>query len=248
MNIDNIIEITTKFYTYTFKEPVENVNILCTNNLINDIDLFIESNNPKPTDTNGLFIEPNSISSMSTILINYQQFLRRYPDSAIATILHELTHFSDYQKFVKEYCNNDWLIVRRHMLFPAFYYWSEYHARITEIIYMRILLSIIDNTYEYDEENISIEMLEYQIPRYNQEIEALNKNDNITLGDIVIYCARFYVCKLYIHDIFLDKYIPPELLKYSFNTIDLYHFLELLQSYDVATNYFIELKKIILDY
>lgn len=244
--INNIIKITQNYYSNIFNEKVGKVNIFCTDNMVKDVSLFT-NNISGLIESNGLFIEPNIINNIPTILINYKQFLYEFPDSAIATILHELTHVSDYQKFIKEYCNNNWINIRDNSIFPAFYFWSEYHARITEILHMRIAISNIDKNYIYDENQVKIEMLEYQLPMYNKEIENLIENNNANIKDIFKYCARFYCCEVFNDDIFLIDYIPINSYKSPVNIIKLYDFLKPLQTYEKATNYFSSLNEILLN-
>lgn len=111
-------------------------------------------------------------------------------------------------------------------------FWSEYHAKVIEIIHCKILLSILRHKgYVYNLEFIRKEMLNYQLPRYNYEIATLIDNNKATLDSIFQYCGRLYVCKMYNNDLSLINIIPQQVFNVFPDIIKLYNWLDPLQTY-----------------
>ena len=120
--INTIIEISKKYYKTVFQEDISNIQIYVSDDIPNDINLFSENiiflkNKEK---LYGGYIEPNTKSSVATILIKYELF-EEYGAPYTGTILHELTHAVDIKKFNLEFCNNNWSYLREHKYYGALY-------------------------------------------------------------------------------------------------------------------------------
>lgn len=230
--INKIIYSVKTYYEYTFCEKLDDINIYATDSINSDTKLFADIDiNTLSLKCNGRYIQPNEISHNATILINMEAFKEQgYP--FVATILHELTHACDYKKFVKDYCNNNWAKLINHPNNKIFLCWTEFHARTLSIIHMHFLLSIMyPNEFIYDKNEIMYEMLHMQLPRYNQELLD-NINDDNIIYELIKYCARFYVCKLYHPHLLLKECMPKQIYS-KFPLIDvLYINLEHAVSYE----------------
>lgn len=230
--VNKIIFLIKLYYKCTFHENLDDIDIYVTDNINNDTILFADINAELLSlKCNGRFIQPNEVSPRATVLIDIDTFkVQGYP--FVATILHELTHACDYKKFVKDYCNNNWIEIINHPCQETFSWWTEFHARTLSILHMYYLLSIIyPNEFTYDEREIRYEMLHIQLPRYNQELLENIRDDNI-IYELIKYCARFYVCKLYNPHLLLDECIPKQIHS-KFPLIDvLYINLEQAVSYE----------------
>lgn len=239
-HINNTIKTVIQYFEIMFNEKINDINIYPSDDVDEDTSLFIVVKEKLKMNPNGRFIEPNEISPNSTILIKYDLFYKDgYP--AISTLIHELTHTSDYKKFCNEYCNGNWSSIREQPIFNVMYYWSEYHARITQIIHMRVLLSIILSDESIAEkQSVKEEFLKYQFPRYKQElISALNSNNDVfDLVEIFKYCARFYICQYYNNELKIEEHIPECVFKYFPDIIKLYYDLLPMQSYEDASKNF----------
>lgn len=230
--INKIIYLINSYYKRTFDENLDDIDIYVTDNINNDTILFADIDiKSLSSKCNGRYIQPNEASSHATILINIDAFkVQGYP--FVATILHELTHACDYKKFVKDYCNNNWAELTNHPIEETFLWWTEFHSRALSILHMHYLLSIIyPNEFTYDKNEIKHEMLHIQLPRYNQELlDNINGDDNVY--ELIKYCARFYVCKLYNPNLLLEECIPKQ-IRSRFPLIDvLYLDLEHIPSYE----------------
>lgn len=237
-NINQIITISRKFYDDTFNENSSNIKIYASDNIPKDAKIFSEhvivpDNLEK---LYGVYIEPNIKSSVTTILIKYNAFNETGAPFA-GTLMHELTHASDFEKFNLEYCNGNWINIRKHKYYSAMCFWSEYHAKVIEIIHSKILLSILRyEGYIYNPDFIKREMLNYQLPRYNYEIVDLIDNNEATLDSIFQYCGRLYVCKMYDSNLNLTNIIPQQVFNAFPDIIELYNWLNPIQTYyDVSS-------------
>jgi len=243
--INQVIQASKVYFQNILSEEINDIDIYVSNNINEDVGLFsdeYEEDDLSASNPNGTYIKPNKLSQNSVILISYELFYKSgYP--FIATILHELTHAVDYNKFNKEYCNGNWDELRKHPVYKIMYCWSEYHARIIEITNMRILISLLfPDQYTYDIEEIKKEMIKLQLPRYNQElIDVMNKG-KLSLSEIFKYCARIYSCKLFNKELSINDNIPKSLYDYFPSIKSLYNDLEPLQTYETASAEFNHMK------
>lgn len=196
--INKVVTLTKEYYEFTFNENFNDIEMDVSDNINEDTKLFIDTINlVLPENTSGRYIKPNDLLSVPLILVKYDLF-NQNGCSYIGTILHELTHASDYGKFNNEYCNGDWSILEENINYSVLYLWSEYHAKVVEIIHMRKLISILfPDQYIYNEEEIKNEMTNYHLPRYNNELVETLNNGQITFSEIFKYCGRLYTCELY---------------------------------------------------
>lgn len=248
-NANQIIQFSKNYYESITNESFHNIQIFISDNFDEDVKLFIDTTGkPSANNANGLYIEANSLSSIPTILIKADLFNQdSYP--YLGTILHELTHASDFEHFVSEYCNGNWLSLKENANFSIMRLWSEYHARIFEILHMRVLASILyPNDYNYDINTIKEEMKNYQLAYYNTEFNNKLAEQNITLVEIVTYCARFYVCQLYNPELSLSDNLPPSIYDYFPCIIYFYDALKSLQTYRDSSPYFSVLGSLLNNY
>ena len=249
-NINDIISTSKKYYKDIFKGNVDNIQIYASDNIPVDIKLFSD-NIVSPNDLNKLYggyIEPNIKSSIPVILIKYNAFRENGAPFA-GTILHELTHASDFEQFNLEYCSGNWLYLRKHKYYSAMCRWSEYHAKIVEIVHMRMLTSILyPDKYVYDLKFIRDEMINYQLHRYNNEIAKLIDDNDATLDTIFQYCGRLYVCKTYENQLNIKDIIPKQVYEVFPDIIFLYNWLEPLQTYTDISPHLDELTSLLCNF
>lgn len=248
--INKIINISKWYYSKTFRKNVDSIQIYASDNIPKDIKIFSDDI-IAPNDLNKLYggyIEPNIKSSIPIILIKYNAFNEDGSPFA-GTILHELTHASDFEQFNLEYCNGNWLYLRKHRYYSAMCQWSEYHAKIIEIAHVRILISILyPDKYTYNLEFIKNEMINYQLHRYNQEVTKLIDDNDATLDTIFQYCGRLYMCKTYKHQLNIKDVIPKQVYEVFPDIISLYNWLEPLQTYSDISSHLDELTSLLCNF
>lgn len=236
---NEIIKNSKKYYEVTSKENFDNIQIFISANFDEDSKLFIDTaDRPSANNLSGMYIEANPVSTIPTILINANLF--NQPGCPfLGTILHELTHASDFAQFVTEYCNGDWFCLKKNPNYEALHLWSEYHARVFQIIHMRILATILfPDNYNYDTKTIGENLKNNHLSDYNKDLNDAIAEDNITLVEIVKYCARFYVCQLYNPELSLYDNLPQAIYNYFPDIIRFYDDLKPLQTYKDASSKF----------
>ena len=247
-NINNMIEYCKAYYQLVFHIETKEINIYFSNDIIADYNKFsLHKRNDFDNKPNGTYIYPNNSSDQHTILINHQMY-KLDRSSSVATILHELTHFADYNIFNTECCGGTWKDIIEHPLFESMYYWSEYHARIIEIVHMHIITSKVNKTYPYDINKLKVEMIDWHLPRYNKELITHIKNDTFVYRYLFDYCGRLYVCNLYNnHDIPLQELVDKHVLYYFPNIEKLYTYLKDMQTYRIASPKFSSINSVMKD-
>lgn len=121
--------------------------------------------------------------------------------------------------------------------------------KIIEIVYMRILLSILQpNEYIYDIDFIKYEIINYQLPRYNNGIVNMIKSHEATLGHIFQYCGRLYVCKKCNGNLNIKNIISKEVYEIFPDIFSLYSYLSPLQTYDDVSPHLEELTLLLCNF
>lgn len=232
---NQIIQNVITYYEKTFDTSLNNTTIFLSDNFKEDTKIFVDQEDyDKLDDINGLWSEPNYLFNIPTILVNYQMFENSI--AAVSTLLHELTHADDFNNFIIEYCNNDWSKLRDNEYFDIMHYWSEYHARVVQIIHMRKLSSLIfPDVYVYDEENIANEMKNFQLKRYIDLLRCKIIDNTFTITEVFTFCARFFVVQLFNPEISIEDNTPKELYQYFPDVEELYNDLKSLQTYSDAS-------------
>lgn len=245
---NGIVNNAINYYEYTFNTSLRyKMIILLTDDLKNDVMALNHSEIYKNVgDVNGLWIEPDPPHPLPMILIKYQIF-NKNPIQALGIAIHELTHAHDFNRFVLDYCNKSWKSIRQNYLFDTIRIWSEYHARVTQIIHMRKLAAIsFRDSYTYDEKEIADEMKNCQLQRYiDFAVTDINDNNSDKLRVIIDICARFYAVELYNPDIQIFDYMPKEIYDCYPEIEELYNYLKPLQTYDDITNHLYTLKSML---
>lgn len=231
-----IITICKNYYIGVFNVCLDNVNIYISDNIAEDIKIFGDVN-ISDGKLNGCYLQPNKTTPTSTLLINSKIF-NQIGHPYVSTILHEITHALDFEKFCYNYCNNDWDKLTKHPLYETFRYWTEFHARITAIIHMSNLLAVVfPDEYNFTEKEKQEEMLHLQLPRYNQELlENIDKCSDI-IYELIKYCSRFYAFNFHNPQFSLKDCIPTKIYN-QFPIIEvLYLDLSKMLTYESAVEY-----------
>ncbi|GEM_PF-6897729 len=245
--VNTTINNVKMYYEIIFNENLKDVDVFASTDIDLDTRNFVNfEENTKP---NGRYIEPNSITQKSIILTRYEAYYKN-GCTAVSTLIHELTHYSDYKKYTNQYCDGDYSKTRKQSNFSGFYMWSEYHAYINQIIHLRRYLSVALNDNDFMNENIiKEEMTEYQLPYYKQNlVESLEIGESFNITSIIKYCARFYVCNYYNKELKIEENVPEVVYEIFPDIVKLYYDLYPLQSYEAASKKFLILSLLLRDF
>lgn len=222
--------VCKKYYLSKGMEIVKNVNILFSDNILNDRKKYIEINTDDDTEPNGCFIPTQD----NIILINYKCINAKFVFPFI-TITHEIIHFADYNLFIKDFYNNDWskLLLENNNFNITFHLWSEYHAKLLSLIDGRVIETLIDSDCKIDD--IAWEFsLNEKIESYYKDIKNIK---TITYYDIFTYCAQLYICEQYRSKFNIEEYIPGNLANAFPSFKSLYEDLKLMTTYEAAKDH-----------
>ena len=145
----------------------------------------------------------------------------------ICTIFHELIHAKDYCIYYKKYCNGLYDSSKDRNSQYGFQYWSEFNAK--KISYYEYCKIIHGEKINSKEELNNI--LKYELPIKNKEIENNLKNEDADVEDI-IYNLMFYLgCysvweRLFPEEFNNNQKLPKEMLKYETLITGLYKSLK----------------------
>lgn len=240
--INKLISDIQQYYINEFNEEMINdVRVLCSDNMREDATLF---GAPEGKVGYGTYIMPNCVTDKSIVLITESHF---YADNcpAIGTIFHELTHASDFNKFCHEYCGDDWKKVCKHKLYTIFSLWSEFHAKLIQIIYYRKYMAVVDSSCKYNKDLIAKELTNYMYETYCTELKEAYKEDS-KLSYLFSYFGRYCACELYAPEYFKDGCkFSPYVFKYRSDAKEIYRLLFEGQTYESAKENFEKLYDIL---
>lgn len=240
--INKLISNIQKYYKDEFNEKiVDDVRVFCTDNIREDATLLGAAEGEIG---NGTCIMPNNVCDKITVLVTEPNFkIDNCP--AIGTIFHELTHACDYTQFFHDYCDNNWDKLWKHELFPIFFWWSEFHATLIQIIYYRKYMAVVDSTYKYSKDTIAKELIYYKYTKYCTELEEAYKEEP-KLSYLFSYFGRYCACELYAPEYFKDGCkFSPYVFKYRSDAEEIYHLLFEGQTYERAKENFEKLYDIL---
>lgn len=224
-NFNLITNVCKKYFNELKFGDVGNVNVLFSTDIYSDANKYLWMP-PLDNIPNGCMLR----TSKNIILINYDIYKNDKTTLPI-TIFHELTHWVDYNKFIKEYCNNRWGDIINHQLYNNFYLWSEYHARLLSLYYGRCAMMFFDKSY----------LIEDIIGEFqsNERIEiyknTIKNKYNLSMYDIFTYCAQLYLCEFFNAKICIENYIPNNIHEYFPSFKSLYYKLKNIQTYEKAS-------------
>lgn len=140
--LEKIVKDTTNDYFDIFKVNPFNVRIIITNNMsASYCEARPDLGYQEGADIyNGIMVQPKHLGERFTILINKKKFeentCKGHPET-LGTIVHELTHISDYTKYADLVGEDNFDTIADPASHPMFMLWTEIHARANGYYYMR---------------------------------------------------------------------------------------------------------------
>lgn len=232
--INKEILIIYQYYKNAIDPDIPDIKVVASDNIKEDSELLYGYKND--CTPNGVYIYPNKRNKLKEPLciIKYESFYKNgFP--YVTTVMHELVHASDFEKFKKQFCKNKWSKIKSHKYYKTFHLWSEFHAKLVSIYHTRILLSILSpSNFPLDEALIKDEYTNQHLPVIkNNLIQSLN--NKFRLVDLFYYLGGFMACEKFNPELNLAEHTPSELIDYFPSVNYLYLDLMMIQDYEKAS-------------
>ncbi len=178
-----IYSCTLFFSIFSIDDFSEEFDVFSTNNIVHDYSSFTQEDPINIANSAGTVILPEKEGKRIVVLFQSGEWNP-------AIVAHELCHVYDFLMFASYYCNNQMYKVKNHVLYETYILWSEFHAKLYEIIDAQYAGSA-DMTNPFAEFRKDAQTFYY--PRY---IENFNNKQYLTLHDFMWHFAEIAACNL----------------------------------------------------